>query len=208
MATITTTHKMEVPDTDITFELDCSPPESHEEVWTRQTTDEDGTLTGYEVSWLVRDEGQMDYEWDDPKTPSSNWVNGCFRDFRNSRDGGGEEARDDFLAKMVGLVGDDRVFIVDVYSHGLDHFSVSESRFYPDREWDVAPACVIAVPSDVTNPKEWANGVLETYSSWCNGDVWIVVTYAVTLDGAVTYDEYVGNFIGREYAEETARTGY
>jgi len=207
MATITTTYKMQVPDTDLWFEPEGPLPERHDEVWVRPITDATDNLTGHEVSWLVNDDHQDDYEWDDPTTEPTEWVNGCFRDFRNGYHGGGQEARDEFYAEMVEAVGEDRVFIVDVYSHGLDHFSRSMSRFYPDRQWDVAPACILAVPTDVTNPQEWADGVLDTYSAWAMGDVWLVVTNTVNLDGSVESDECIGGFIGREYAEESARTG-
>jgi len=204
MATITTTHKMQVPDTDLWFEPEGPLPEPHEDVYaTALTSDPDGDA--FRVAWLVHNEYQGDYEWDDPTATPSEWINGCFRDFRNSRHGGGQEARDTFYEEMVELVGADRVFIVDVYSHGLDHFSVSQSRWYPDRQWDVAPACILAVPPDVTNPEEWANGVLDTYSSWANGDTWLIVTNYLDAKGNVTSDDIIGGFIGREYAEQAAK---
>jgi len=206
MATIATTYKMQVPDTDLWFEPSGPLPEAHDEVWAA-TLDNDPDGDAYRVAWLVHDHYQDDYEWDDPTTEPTQWVNGVFRDFRNSYHGGGQEARDAFYAEMVELVGEDRVFIVDVYSHGLDHFSVSQSRWYPDRQWDVAPACILAVPPDVTNPMEWANGVLDTYSSWANGDCWLIVTNYLAADGTVTSDDILGGYIGREQAEEAARTG-
>jgi len=209
MATITATYKMEVPGTDLTFEPQGPLPESHDEVWVRSIADDDDVVCGYDVSWLVRDEDCWDgFEWDQPTTTPSEWINGCFRDFRNSRDGGGQESRDEFITEMAAKVGQDRVFIVDVYSHGLEHFSVSNSRWYPDRQWDVAPACVLVVPPDVTNPREWADGVMEQYTSWACGDTWLVVTNTLDTEGHVTNDECVGGFIGRENAEEAARCGY
>lgn len=206
MATITTTYKMEVPGTDLTFEPWGPLPESHEEVFVDANPDEPDWA--YRVAWLVRDEDCWDgFEWSDPDDEPSEWSNGCFRDFRNSHDGGGEESRDAFIAEMAAKVGEDRVFIVDVYSHGLEHFSVSNSRWYPDRQWDVAPACVLVVPPDVTNPREWADGVMEQYTAWACGDTWLVVTNYLDADGNVTDDECIGGFIGRKHAEEAARTG-
>lgn len=209
MATITTTCKMEVPDTDLWFEPVGPLPEPHDDVWVREL-DNDTSGATRAVSWLVPDTYCGDgYEWDEPTTTPSEWVNGCFRDFRNSYHGGGQEARDAFYAEMVELVGADRVFIVDVYSHGLDHFSVSQGRWYPDRQWDVAPACILAVPPDVTNPEEWAAGVLDTYSSWVNGDTWLVVTNYLLPDGTVESDDIIGGHIGREHAEMAAKhNGY
>lgn len=206
MATITATYKMEVPGTDLTFEPSGPLPDPHEDVFVTPLVNNPAG-DAFRVAWLVHDEYQDNYEWDDPTTTPSEWFNGCFRDFRNSHHGGGQEARDAFYAEMVELVGEDRVFIVDVYSHGLDHFSVSQSRWYPDRQWDVAPACILAVPPDVTNPADWANGVLDTFSSWVNGDCWLIVTNYLDAQGNVTSDDIIGGFIGREHAEEAVKQG-
>lgn len=194
------TTEIQVPGTDIWFEAIGHVPNSYDDVWTSETP------TGYVLTFLVQDEcyGE-DFEWDNPDTPNDEWVNGCFRDFRDSRDGGGQEARDTFATEMIEEVGVYRVFIVDVYSHGMDHFSIANTAPYPDRQWDVAPACVLAVPADVTNPREWAEGVLETYSSWVNGDVWGIVTYDVAPDGTLNDYDTIHGYIGHENAEAEAK---
>lgn len=209
MTTITkhTIHRVEVPDTDISFEVEGPLPDIYDDIYVRELTDP-RTDDAYAVSWLVYDDDSYDMmEWADPDSEPSEWVNGCFRDFRNSHDGGGQEARDEFHAAMVKAVGEDRVFIVEVYSHGLESYSVVGAKWYPDRQWDVAPACVLAVPPDVTNPREWAEGVMEQYTSWANGDVWLIVTHYVRADGTVSSCDIIGGFIGHEHAEEAAKAG-
>jgi len=174
---------------------------------TELTNDSDGA--DYRVTWLVHDEAAEDFEWADPdrEPDPKQWVRGAFRDFRNGYHGGGQGARDAFLAEMIELVGADRVFIVDVYSHGGEHFSIAGTANYPDRQWDVAPACVLAVPPDATNPREWAQGNLDEWNAWCAGDVWGIVSNYVKADGTVVADDSCWGFIGSDYAEEAAKSG-
>lgn len=198
MLEMRTSTEMRVPGTDLWIEPNGPLPEPHDDVW---VTADGGNLT---VAWLVQDEMHEDYEWGDPDGDTAEWVNGCFRDFRNSQHGGGEDARDAFIEAMTAKVGADRVFIVDVYSHGLEHFSVANSVGYPDRQWDVAPACVLAVPLNVTNPREWADGILDEYSSWACGDTWGVVRCTVLPDGTVDNEDSCWGYIGRNHAEAEA----
>lgn len=204
MLEMRTTREMRVPGTDLWITPAGPMPEPHDDVWVKEIPGDTGTPSMLEITWLVQDPYFDDFEWGDPEDDPEEWVNGCFRDFRDSHDGGGQEARDAFIEAMTAKVGADNVFVVDVYSHGLDHFSVANSVNYPDRRWDVAPACVLAVPPDVTNPREWADGIMESYSSFACGDTWIVVTNRVTLDGTVVEEECIGGYIGRKYAEEEA----
>ena len=199
------TSEVQLPDTDIWFET-AFPPDPHEDLFIR---DEEGTDNKI-VSWLTHDPDGHDYfEWDTLDTDPKEWVNGVLRDFRNGHDGGGQERRDAFMEEAIEAVGADRVFIVEVYSHGLESFSrVAAAKFYPDRQWDVCPACVLVVPPDVTDPAKWADGVLEQYTSWVNGDVWGVTFMTVAPDGTVLDDDSIWGFIGRKYAEETAKSGY
>lgn len=201
MVKIRTERYMEVPELGIELPLAGLPiPEDHEDLFVREAD------KSHVVSWLVHDESPY-FEWDDIDADPGEWVKGVFRDFRNHYDGGGEEARDTFIADAVARFGQDRVFIVDVYSHGLEHFSRSHSRWYPDREWDVAPACVLIVPPDVTNPAEWADGILDEYSSWANGDTWAIVSVDVDAEGNRQMADVIGGFIGRQLAEEAAKSG-
>jgi hypothetical protein len=201
--TINTQRTMTVDELDLTFPVNGLLPDTHDEVWVKS----DGNV--HHISWLVQDDdGYNMHEWDSVGTEPKNWSNGLFRDFRNQYDGGGEEARNAFIAEWTERLGEDHVFIVDVYSHGLDHYSVSNSRWYPDRQWDVAPACVLVVPPDVTDPRCWADGMMGSWTSVCNGDVWGIVTLTVDSDGKVLDEDSCWGFIGRQYAEEAAKEGY
>lgn len=162
----------------------------------------------FRVSWTVQDSDAYDLiEWDAADTAPKDWCQGVFRDFRNSHNGGGEIARDEFYAEMVEAVGADHVFIVDVYAHGSEHFSRANTANYPDRQWDVAPACILAVPPDATNPAEYADGVLDVFSKWANGDVWGVIHNYVKADGTVVDDDSCYGFIGYKCAEKAATSG-
>lgn len=168
--------------------------------------------------WAVQDDDPFGlWEWEGGESDPAAWYNGCFKDFRNGYDRyngeGGQDGRDAFHAAMVELVGSEHVFLVEVYSHGLERFSrVAAGVNYPDRQWDVCASCVLAVPPDVTNPAEWADGVLESYTSYVCGDVWGIVT----VDVPIHYDydatpelecESVWGVIGSEHAEEMVRNG-
>jgi hypothetical protein len=71
----------------------------------------------------------------------------------------------------------------------------------------VAPACVLAVPPDVTNPEEWADGVLREWTAVVNGDVWFIVTHFIQPDGTVRDYQCIGGYVGREVAEECVQAG-
>lgn len=199
-----------LPDTDIEVETDGSIPDRHADVYVR--TDDDGTR---HVSWLVQDDDARDLiEWDDHESDPAQWCNGVFKDFRNHHDTfggyGGQDGRDAFIAAMTRKVGPDHVFLVEVYSHGLESFSrVDAGKWYPDRQWDVCAACVLVVPPDATDPVAYADGMLESYTSWVNGDVYGIVYVAVPADysGGELPTDSVWGFIGHEYAEEAAKRG-
>lgn len=199
-----------IPGTDIEVQTDGSLPPYHADVYV--TTNDDGS---YRLAWLLNDDdGYGLWEWSDGSGDPEQWSNGAFKDFRNHYDRydgmDGQDGRDAFFAAMVEKVGEANVFLVEVYSHGLESFSrVDAGRFYPDRQWDVCASCVLAVPPDVTNPAEWADGVLESYTSVVNGDVYGIVSLDVPADydGSPLETDSVWGFIGSEYAEEAAKSG-
>lgn len=189
-------------DTEVTFRYNAPAPYDDE---VHVHRNDDGS---YRVSWLVEDHDRWEYEWDDPDTPSEQWSNGVFRDFRHQTYRGerGPDALRLFHADMVEAHGADNVHLVEVYSHGLESFSrVAAERFYPDRQWDVCAPCVLVTPPDVTDPAGWADGMLESYTSWCMGDVWGVVNYYVNPDGTVTDDDSCWGFIGHDNATEAMK---
>lgn len=94
------------------------------------------------------------------------------------------------------------LFPVDVYEHGLISYSLSGTG--PQCDFDTARggAC-IAIPNDFTNPEEAARSILQEYTDWCNGNVFIVTT--VPVDRPYDYDS-VGGFYG-DYAEQVLNEG-
>lgn len=198
-----TRHIGELPD-GTRFELDG--PRPHE--GSDPIVVEDTTVTGaaYRVSWMVPDDDAWSqWEWDN--VDDLEWGHGVWRDFRNSHDGGGEIARDAWIVEMVERFGEDNVHLVEVYSHGAESFSRINTRYYPDRQWDVAPACVLVTPPDVTDPIAYADATLAEFTSWANGDVWIVCQNYVTADGTVVHEDICGGFIGHQYATEVVAQG-
>jgi len=196
----------------VTFETDGPIPEHGDELPGMPFAQE--WRGGWTVAWVCHDPYGFDCwdGWDDPSTPEDQWTTGVFRDFRTSHDGGGELARDEFVADMVESFGRDRVFVVDVYSHGAEHYSVSNTTWYPDRQWDVAPACVYVAPADVTDPRAFAQGMMATWTSYVNGDVWNVVQSSIevnpdTGEATETDVDVVGGYIGYDHAVESARYG-
>lgn len=197
---------VDLPDSDetLTFKPTSSGPSDGADVFIERQGD-----GNYRITWLEQDNDPGDqWEWTGGDEKPESWCNAAFKDFRNQHEGGGQEARDAFYAEMVEKVGADRVFLVEVYSHGLEAFSrVDAGVWYPDRQWDVCAACVIAVPPDATEPAEYADAVLKSYTAWCQGDVYGIISCVVDPDGTLVSDDSVWGFIGYEYAVESAKSG-
>jgi hypothetical protein len=104
--------------------------------------------------------------------------------------------RDAFIEEKVaeGHSRDD-IFIIDKYDHGSVHYSISNTKNYPDRQWDVAPCGVfVHVPDpDSTMTEEekrqYVNNIMDDYSEVSNGNVYGVIEQYV--------DEY-GDTLARE----------
>ena len=79
-------------------------------------------------------------------------IDGNPGDYFEDNDGAGElrEFRDG--AKMAAYIeeleAEGKLYLpVERYEHGLVHYSIADTKGYPDRRWDVA-ACGIMVPCD------------------------------------------------------------
>ena len=146
--------------------------------------------------------------------PHDFWENdegaGKFREFTD------QESRDAFIAEAEaeGKVA----FVVDRYSHGASHYSIANTRGYPDRRWDVAP-CAVFIPCDWVQDElkagrktreaviEDSNAILDSYSSWCNGDVYgtVVETYEyepVSRTFKLSTEDSCWGHIGKKWADE------
>lgn len=196
---IRTTHEVNIPGTEVWFVPDGPTPDPYETLFVEKTFVDGAT---WRVSWMVSDDIGRDHDWQE---------GAIFQEFRTEWD------RDDFISDMIAEHGEDRVVIVDRYEHGLVHYSPRQSRFYPDRQWDVAPCAVLVVPDDVFVDDgqtfrdaclAYATAALEEYSSWCNGDVWGVVHNYVTVDGKVVDADACWGYIGHDHAEQAAKEGW
>lgn len=136
---------------------------------------------------------------------------GTFKEFRSTN------ARDEFLST---LKKSSLFFLVDKYDHGNVHYSVSGSKNYPDQKWDVSHGCAVYIPSEYEQEEykkskkkmsvleakdkfsKTANLTLDSYSDYCNGEVYgySIVTY--DKQGKMINDEECWGFIGNKYAND------
>lgn len=156
------------------------------------TCDEEGFVDDLLVSKLDDNRVQIGYVVVD-ESPEDFWEGadqlGKLEVFRSESD------RDAFM-DAVSAEGK-TAFVVDNYRHGQTHWSVQNTRPYPDRQFDVAPRGVYVVDDEVAkqyqgkhqDPKTLeealikdANGVLDSYSKWSNGEVYGVVTETWAYD--------------------------
>ena len=111
-------------------------------------------------------------------------------------------------------------FWVEKYEHGQVHFSVANTRGYPDRMWDVG-VCGIFVPCDDVQRRYHkdkykrggkalarqeairdSNLMLQEYTNWCNGEVYgVVITVIDLATGEAEEVDSCCGYIGAEYAE-------
>lgn len=180
-------------------------PIDDESVVTYVSDNEDGSKV-VSISYVTHDEmgGDVNEFWGDESHQCK------FEEFRAQTD------RDDFIKANLKRMP----LIVNRYKHSNVHYSVINTRQYPDMQWDVAP-CAVIVPSkdmlkeyrkqvkagvkqgldaDVVEAgaladiKKKCNVLLDEYSSWCNGEVYGVVHeyFIISPDGEVTKDENQG----------------
>ena len=122
-------------------------------------------------------------------------------------------------------------FWIERYEHSLVRYApTGESSFF-DRQWDVAPGVAIMrfTKPETIGPDDdpdrllnFARGVCDEYTAWCNGDIYLMLRYELqppagaTSTPLLTPDDFesewvrtdvVGGFIGYETAEEVAKTG-
>ena len=112
--------------------------------------------------------------------------------------------------------------LVERYSHGLDHYSVANTRAYPDRQWDVGLYGVFIPCEEVRDmyrdrvktdgeedARAWlvedTNGTLSEFSKCVNGEVYGVVLESWKITNGRperTGTDAVWGHIGAEYARE------
>lgn len=108
-----------------------------------------------------------------------------------------------------------RVFTVACYEHSNVSYTISQGPFYPadvkgkknnQRAQDIIDDAsgYYIVPADVTDARRYAEGVLESYSNWCNGEVYGVSIWK-WIDGEFvedSRDSECWGFNGYQYAKE------
>lgn len=154
----------------------------------------DGTKT---FRWAVGDDTGGSFDWED--------MGLKFQEFTS------EHARDEFVAEQLaeGVAGD-RIFIVEHFEHGQSRYSVLgtyDNYMSVTDRWDSRPSCVLVLADDFTDPRQAADGLLEEYTSWCNGDVYGIREVTVAPDGTVGDEESVWGFIGSENAAQSVKEG-
>jgi hypothetical protein len=122
--------------------------------------------------------------------------------------------------------GEPNLVWIERYEHGLVNYAPLGEASVIDRQWDVASGvAVIRFKHDswpgVANLVEVAREICREYTSWCNGDVYGIITFhrRSALDApncpVLVPDEFATEqwvegdscwgFVGHEYAERTAK---
>lgn len=113
-------------------------------------------------------------------------------------------------------IEDGRAFLFEKYEHGLVNYALRGESSQVDRQWDVSPVAGFMWADDDwgkdVNIEEMARSFLETYTDWCNGNVYgIVHAYFTDQHGTgwtLLDDETEScwGFIGSEYAEREMKS--
>lgn len=185
---------------------------------------------GIEFESFIHDKKEIDaYEIEVAQTPSTIIV-GCLKidhdplDFFENDEGSGTlkqfrsvDDRDNFLAtlKKTSLF-----YLVDKYEHGNVHYSIANTQNYPDQRWDVSHGCAVYIPCDdiqeeykkakkkmtVAEAKDKfikdSNSVLDSYSDFCNGEVYGYSVATFDKKGHLLNEEECWGFIGNSYANQ------
>jgi hypothetical protein len=115
-------------------------------------------------------------------------------------------------------------YLVDKYSHGSNHYSVSNTVSYPDRRWDVSEGCAVFIPCDYiqseykkmkkTSGEDVANkhfikdsnSVLDNYSMWANGEVFGYTVITFDKNGVELNNDECWGYIGSESGQQEKRS--
>lgn len=168
------------------------------------------------VGYLVQD---GDIEWDGWEVNADEHSDvgdaGVFVEFNS------EDARDRFGLRME---NEGRTpLVVDKYKHTGVHYSVANTKPYPDRQWDVVPNGVFVPCDDIQEEYnkgninydqlvESANASLDVFSDYCNGHGYgaVVETFTRNADGEwsqQSIDDAWG-IIGSEHAQNVLENDY
>lgn len=107
-------------------------------------------------------------------------------------------------------VDEGRAFLFERYEHGLVNYGLRGESSQVDRQWDVTAVAGFMWADDDwgadVDIKEMARSFLETYTAWCNGEVYGIVHAHYTDQHGTGWEqdgdeEACWGFIGHEFAE-------
>lgn len=104
-----------------------------------------------------------------------------------------------------------RAFFFEKYEHGMVRYALLGESSQVDRQWDVTPVAGFLWADD-----DWGEGVdleqaardfLQSYTDWCNGNVWGIVHVEFTDQQGLGWsqvgdDETCWGYIGDDHAAE------
>lgn len=182
---VVTTITMSTDDLPFDAVLDTEPCEWIDPVVTRNGDN-------YVVAYAVHDEHNDGFH---PIADSDGIV---FEEFRTEWD------RDAFIEAQDET---DHVYVVNHYEHGSSVYTIAGSaRTVVDPGgFDTRPSGVLVLSPDFTDPDAAAEAIMAEYTSWANGDVYIIHREEFDAKGERIDSggfDTVGGFIGTEYAEQ------
>jgi hypothetical protein len=110
-------------------------------------------------------------------------------------------------------------YLVDKYEHGNVHYSVSGTNSYGNDRFDVAHGCAVHIPSSYVQSEfrkmkrthgegeayehfiKICNQTLNSYSDWCNGEVYGYTVLTFDTNGEELDCEQCWGYIGRDNAQ-------
>lgn len=165
------------------------------------TIKDDGTII---VSYLITADSAHDM--DPSKEDCTGWQE--FRVVDSQRDA-------DELSELLELpetqkaLETGRAFLFEKYEHGQVRYALRGESSMVDRQWDVSPVAGFMWADDEwgpdTNMEEAARGFLETYTAWCNGEVYGVIRETFDADLNQLTDDSCWGYIGHQYAQEVMK---
>lgn len=114
-------------------------------------------------------------------------------------------------------------YFLDKYEHGNVHYSIENTNNYPDRRWDVSNRCAIYIPDDYIQSEfkklkkkegkeiaknnfiESVNSILDSYSDYCNGEVYSYTMLTCDIKGHTLKEDSVGGYIGYEHIKQDVK---
>ena len=120
------------------------------------------------------------------------------------------EERHEFENEYRTGIENGRCFYIEKYEHGLVRYALVGESSAVDRQWDVTGIAGYMLADDDWGPdvdlRQAARNTLQTYTDWCNGNIYGVTTVVYDADGNQLGDEEsCWGYIGDKFATETMK---